>query len=83
MVERLKNELGEIIAKREAELARVREQRDQRDAELKERKSRDAVKSQALHEFKVLADTRMVRVVYVHGIIMLSVHTGTHNGPIT
>lgn len=62
MLEKLKNELGEIIAKREAELARVREQRDQRDAELKERKSRDAVKSQALHEFKVLADTRMERI---------------------
>ncbi|GJE95491.1 BRE1-domain-containing protein [Phanerochaete sordida] len=62
LLERTKSELGDVITKREAELARVREQRDQRDAELRERKSRDAAKSQTLHEFKVLADSRMERI---------------------
>lgn len=65
VLQKTKNEFHDMLAKRESEVLRVREQRDQRDAELKERKSRDAAKSQALHEYKQLAETRMVRVIQV------------------
>lgn len=63
ILEKTKNELTDCLIRREAELMRVREQRDQRDSELKERKLREATKSQALHEFKQLAETRMVCVL--------------------
>ncbi|EKM54415.1 uncharacterized protein PHACADRAFT_258246 [Phanerochaete carnosa HHB-10118-sp] len=63
ILEKTKNDLGEVISRRETELTRVREQRDQRDAELKERKGRDVSKSQALHEYKQLAETRMDRIM--------------------
>lgn len=46
------------IVKRDTEIMRLREQRDQHMAELNERKQKDAVKMESLQEFKTLAESR-------------------------
>jgi len=50
-----------MLTKRDAENARLRDQREQQAAELNERKHKDNVKCASLHEWKALADSRSVR----------------------
>ncbi|KAI0819960.1 BRE1-domain-containing protein [Trametes gibbosa] len=55
-------EMKAMLSKRDAELARIREQRDQHHAELHERRAKDAVKTSSLAEFTSLAETRAARI---------------------
>lgn len=50
------------MSKREADNLRLRELRDQFGAELSERKARDSVKLQSIHELKELAESRSDRI---------------------
>lgn len=56
----MKAEFQEILSKRELEVLRLREQRDAREVELKERKAREFSKIQLTSQYKQLADTREV-----------------------
>jgi E3 ubiquitin-protein ligase BRE1 len=47
-----------MIAKRDAENARLREQREQQAAELNERKHKESVKLASVQELKALAESR-------------------------
>lgn len=47
-----------MLAKRDNENARLREQREQQAAELNERKHKDSVKLASLQELKTLVDSR-------------------------
>lgn len=49
-----------MLVKRDNEIARLREQRDQQLSELNERKQKDSVKLHSLNEYKTLAETRSV-----------------------
>ena len=49
-----------MLNKRDVETARLREQRDQYQAEINERKAREQNKVASAQEFKALADTRAV-----------------------
>ena len=49
-----------MLNKRDVETARLREQRDQYQAEINERKARDQNKLTSAQEFKALAETRAV-----------------------
>lgn len=49
-----------MLAKRDAENSRLREQREQQAAELIERKQSDSVKMASLREMKALNDSRLV-----------------------
>ncbi|RDB24923.1 E3 ubiquitin-protein ligase BRE1 [Hypsizygus marmoreus] len=55
-------ELRNMMAKRDAENARLRDQREQQAAEITERKQKDHVKIASLQEFKALADSRGERI---------------------
>ncbi|KAJ8462214.1 hypothetical protein ONZ51_g11039 [Trametes cubensis] len=55
-------ELKAMISKRDSELARIREQRDQYHAELNERRAKDSAKMTSLAEFKTLAEARAERI---------------------
>lgn len=55
-------ELRSMLSKRNDENTRLREQRDQQQAELSERKHRDQVKLNSLHEYKHLAESRAERI---------------------
>ncbi|KAG9316252.1 hypothetical protein JVU11DRAFT_2280 [Chiua virens] len=55
-------ELKTLLSKRDADNLRVRELRDQYGAELSERKARDSVKLQSIHELKELAESRSERI---------------------
>ncbi|KAF8441651.1 hypothetical protein L210DRAFT_3664886 [Boletus edulis BED1] len=55
-------ELKTLLSKRDADNLRVRELRDQFGAELSERKARDSVKLQSIHELKDLAESRSERI---------------------
>ncbi|KIJ67989.1 hypothetical protein HYDPIDRAFT_83645 [Hydnomerulius pinastri MD-312] len=55
-------ELKTLLAKRDADNLRVRELRDQYGAELTERKAKDTVKLQSMHELKELAESRSERI---------------------
>ena len=46
-----------MLAKRDLENARLREQREQQSAELNERKQRDAVKFASIQEYKSLLES--------------------------
>ena len=46
------------MMKREVENARLRDQREQLNAELLERKQKDSVKQASLQEYKTLAESR-------------------------
>ncbi|KZT26692.1 hypothetical protein NEOLEDRAFT_1155451 [Neolentinus lepideus HHB14362 ss-1] len=59
---KVQQEYQALLAKRDADLVRLREQRDQQGAELSERKHRDSVKMAALAEYKNLAHTRSERI---------------------
>lgn len=50
------------MSKRDADNLRVRELRDQYGAELSERKARDSVRLQSIHELKELAESRSERI---------------------
>jgi E3 ubiquitin-protein ligase BRE1 len=58
-----------MLAKRDNENARLREQREQQAAELNERKHKDSVKLASLQELKTLVDSRSAGSF--HGILML------------
>jgi E3 ubiquitin-protein ligase BRE1 len=53
-------ELRTQIAKRDSDLSRLRDQREQQAAELNERKHKDSVKLTSLQELKQLAEARSV-----------------------
>ncbi|KAF8160794.1 BRE1 E3 ubiquitin ligase-domain-containing protein [Crassisporium funariophilum] len=55
-------ELRAMLVKRDAENARLREQREQQGAEIHERKQKDAVKYASLHEYKFLSDANTQRL---------------------
>ena len=54
-------EVTSRLKKRDADNARIREQRDQLQAELTERKHLESVKLASVSEMKVLAESRSVR----------------------
>ena len=58
-----------MLAKRDNENARLREQREQQTAELNERKHKDSVKLASLQELKTLVDSRSAGSFHV--ILML------------
>ncbi|KAI0071770.1 BRE1-domain-containing protein [Panus rudis PR-1116 ss-1] len=60
--EKVVQDLKSIISKRDTELIRLREQRDQINSELHERKAKEQVKLASLHEFKTLAESRSERI---------------------
>ena len=51
-------EIKAMMMKREVENARLRDQREQLNAELVERKQKDSVKLASLQEYKTLAESR-------------------------
>jgi hypothetical protein len=53
-----------LVERRDKDLVRLREQRDQQMAELNERKQKDAVKLASLEELKTLADSRLVSTMH-------------------
>lgn len=53
-------EMKALLAKRDIETLRLRDQRDQYHSELNERKAKDAAKTSSLAEFESLAETRAV-----------------------
>ncbi|KAI0328649.1 BRE1-domain-containing protein [Cubamyces sp. BRFM 1775] len=55
-------ELKAMISKRDSELARIREQRDQYYAELNERRAKESTKMASIAEFKTLAEARAERI---------------------
>ncbi|TFK44380.1 hypothetical protein BDQ12DRAFT_672875 [Crucibulum laeve] len=55
-------ELKNMLIKRDAENARLREQRDQQAAELNERKNKDSQKLGSVQEMKVLSESRSERI---------------------
>lgn len=50
-----------MLAKRDSENARLRDQRDQQTAELNERKQQDSVKLASIEELTTLSESRAVR----------------------
>lgn len=59
-----------MIAKRNVELARLRDARDQQAAELAERKARDDHKFTAFGELEKLAESRSVRSPGTHSELL-------------
>lgn len=57
----INQELKLVLAKRDADLTRLRDQREQLNAELNELRSRENIKYQSLRELKALAESRSVR----------------------
>ena len=53
-------ELKEILAKRDSDLTRIRDNRDSLSQELAERKSKDTKRAVSFTELKTLADSRSV-----------------------
>lgn len=53
-----------MLSKRDAENARLREQRDQQLTELNERKQKEHVKLSSLNEFKSLAESRGASLLF-------------------
>ena len=60
-----------MLAKRDLENARLREQREQQSAELNERKQRDAVKFASIQEYKSLLDSNSVNFNVLHSLLEL------------
>ncbi len=54
-------ELKQLAGKRDLELGRLREQRDQYQIEINERKAKEQHKSASALEFRALAEARAVR----------------------
>ncbi|CDO75357.1 hypothetical protein BN946_scf184966.g25 [Trametes cinnabarina] len=55
-------DLKAMLSKRDADIVRLRDQRDQYHAELHERKAKDAVKMNSIAEMKTLAEARAERI---------------------
>lgn len=55
-----------MIAKRDAESARLRDQREQQAAELNERKHKDNIKLAYVQELRTLAESRSVSDIHIH-----------------
>lgn len=49
-----------MLAKRDSENVRLREQREQQGAELNERRQKDSIKSASLQEYKLLVESNAV-----------------------
>jgi len=60
----INQELKLLLAKRDADLTRLRDQREQLNAELSELRSRENIKYQSSRELKALAESRSVRQSY-------------------
>jgi len=58
------HELRIMLQKRDAENARLREQRDQQAAELVERRHKDTVKASSLEQLKLLVDSRSASAIF-------------------
>ncbi|KAG6867824.1 hypothetical protein C0993_010583 [Termitomyces sp. T159_Od127] len=74
-------ELKTMLAKRDAENSRLREQREQQAAELIERKQSDSVKMASLREMKALNDSRLERITTLESEVArskacLAAHSG-------
>jgi E3 ubiquitin-protein ligase BRE1 len=59
------NDVRTLLSKRDADIARLREHRDQQSAELHERKHKDNLKIQSCEEYKALANSRAVRYLTI------------------
>jgi E3 ubiquitin-protein ligase BRE1 len=57
----MNQELKAVLAKRDADLTRLRDQRELLHAELNELRSRENIKYQSSRELKALAESRAVR----------------------
>ncbi|KAF5393233.1 hypothetical protein D9757_000741 [Collybiopsis confluens] len=57
------NDTLNLISRRDADIARLREERDQRSAELNERRSKESVRFASCEEYKSLAASRADRIV--------------------
>lgn len=53
-------EMRALLSKRESDVVRLREQRDQQHAELNERKQKDSVKQHSKQELRNLAESHAV-----------------------
>ena len=71
-----------MLTKRDNESARLREQRDQFQAEINERRTRESAKFASILEFKALAENRAVRDLgsTLFECQRLSGSVGTHRG---
>ena len=76
------SELKTMLSKRDAENARLREQRDQQLSELNERKQKEHVKLSSLNEFKSLAESREVSffIAFTNGSLTFGI-AGAHQCP--
>jgi E3 ubiquitin-protein ligase BRE1 len=54
-----------MLAKRDSENARLREQREQQSAELNERKQKDAIKFASIQEYKSLLESNSVNFAFL------------------
>lgn len=54
-----------MLAKRDSENARLREQREQQSAELNERKQKDAIKFASIQEYKSLLESNSVNFTFL------------------
>ncbi|KAH9929494.1 BRE1-domain-containing protein [Epithele typhae] len=62
-------EMKTSLAKRDLEVTRLREQRDQYQAEITERKAREQARLTSAQEFKALAETRAERIIVLQSEI--------------
>lgn len=60
----MNQELKAVLAKRDADLSRLRDQRELLHAELNELRSRENIKYQSSRELKTLAESRAVRQLH-------------------
>jgi len=71
-----------LLSRREADIARLREHRDQQSAELHERKHKDNVKMASCEEYKALATSRAVGFLnYLNTNAVLILMIGMYRGP--
>lgn len=56
-------EMRALLSKRESDVVRLREQRDQQHAELNERKQKDSVKQHSKQELRNLAESHAVSLM--------------------
>src|SRR6267154_4067795 len=62
----MNQDLKLVLARRDADLTRLRDQRELLNAELNELRSRENIKYQSSRELKALAETRAVRQSYTY-----------------
>jgi len=63
-----------MLAKRDSENARLREQREQQSAELNERKQKDAVKYASIQEYKSLLESNSVNFKFIYFLFYRAHH---------